>query len=500
MFSKNFSPTTIGVLAICVLIVSTGCSDEVTAGDCPDDEEWNPIAQECAPPDEAPSPGEDEDPDDDDDDGEDHDDNNGEDNPCATGQSTSISGTVTIPSGELPLPEVAVYVPEAGSMEPIETGASCMRCEDELSGTPLAHTTTNSQGDFHLTGVPNADEVPLVIEIGKWRRQITVSDVDPCRENPLDESKTRLPSHSGEGELPQFAVTTGSYDALECLLRKIGISASEFTTDDGDGRVHLFAGEPGPQSGNPDGPNTVYPTNSFDNSLNDGADFTPAVDWWDDLDNLRDYDIIIHSCDGDIDGNIDAKSQQARQALHQFTEIGGRVFLSHWHNIWLDEGPSDFQDIADWGAGYALGSETQTGQIVDEFPKGEMLKEWMYDTGTEPAGEFTINEARGTVDWLNEDIAQEWIWIDDTGLLGRGRFSQYFSFNTPVHAEEEDQCGRVVFSDIHVAAEDESSEDTPFPTGCTTAQLTDQEKALVFMLFDLSQCIIDDGKKKGGPL
>lgn len=481
----------------CLMLVA--CSDDVGSGpgDCPEGETWNPISETCTVGgDDHQQPGTDA--------GDPSPDDAGGDTdgvyqgPDAAGgcvgleceqvqcdpdeTQTALTGTVTIPSGTLPLPDVTVYVPET-PLQPINHGASCVQCGAELSAEPFVDTQTDVNGHFDLRDVPVGEDVPLVVEIGNWRKSATIQEVEPCAVNTVDPIKTRLPRNTDEGEMPQIAVSTGAWDAIECLIPKIGIDKSEITTDDGDGRVHLFTGEGG--------------TDRFDDTMNDGAEFTDAYSWWTEAENLLDYDILINSCEG----SAYDKGDGAYEAFQEFVDDGGRAFLSHWHSVWLRDGTSDMQSVADWGSTGAPGGfdERATGFINDSFPKGERLQEWMYSTGTMPEGEFEIQDVRGSVGSLDEDLAQDWVSVFDEPFMGSGidEFIQYFSFNTPVGVDDDQQCGRVVFSDIHVSADDDSSPSHPYPTGCTTEGLTDQEKALVFMFFDLAACIIPDDKKKG---
>lgn len=482
-----------------------GCSEEVDQGTrCGEGEVLNPVSGNCTV---DTGTGGDSDSDSDgvgDGDGVGNGDGNGdgpgEIHSCGAGNPpTLLSGTVRIPSGELPLPGVSVYVPR-NEPAPIETGAECRPCDSELREfDAVAHGTTNLSGDFLLSDVPAGTNIPLVIEVGKWRRQVVIPEIRACEHNIIDDLElTRLPRNSEEGDIPRFAVTTGEFDAMECLFRKIGIDDSEFSTEAGDGRVHLFAGRGG--------------TDRFANTMNNGASFTRGWDWWDNLENLMEYDIVVHSCEGNA--YLSDKSTQARQALLDFTESGGRAFLSHWHKVWLRDGPADFQSVATWMSQEAItgaGLEPEMGYIDNSFFKGQQLEDWMHLTGTEPRGEFPIRDTRGSIESINEAFAQQWIWIEPGEFelpgfpgLPPGLFPdpldemvQYFSFNTPVTAPEEDQCGRVVFSDIHVAAGDTSSVEHPFPNGCRNEALTPQEKALVFMLFDLSRCIISDKSSAG---
>ena len=396
---------------------------------------------------------------------------------------TTISGTVFAPNGTLPLYGVQVYVP-LHDVGDLPSGAVCSKCADTPLGDPIASTITGTDGTFQLTDVPSGTDIPVVIVSGKWRRIIRVSTVPQCTttavaavDTTFPKSATDMTPNTVSVNMPKIAITTGSADALECLFRRIGIADSEFVVGDaGAGHVQLYNGNGASKIGT-----TTMPD---------------AQTLWGDTDKMKTFDAVIFSCEGAQ--NPGKKPQGALDAVKAYADFGGRVFASHWHNIWIEgstqgggnQKPAVWPTIATWNnSGDTFGPDDD---LIDEMnnPKGVSFAAWMKvvePTSMQDHVAIQSGTGKNTVTSVDTMKAEQWTtWPHKSGATV---VPQNFQFTTPNEVDENDRCGKVVFSDMHVASGSSSSSGTPFPGGCASGALTAQEKALAFMLFDLSSCV-----------
>ncbi len=432
-------------------------------------------------------------------------------NVACSGTGTSISGKVYDPAGKNPLYNVTVYVPQA-PLTPlpkgVPTGANACSCGALFTSGAVVSTSTAEDGSFTLPNAPVGANVPLVLQVGKWRRQVTIN-VTQCQDNPQPDKSLAflgtLPAGDTNDNIPDIAVSTGSADSLECLMRRIGLPTTEYVAGNGTtGHVHVFSGGNTGMGGGGNGAGTP------ENPPMTGA---PAsyTDLWMSQDQLMPYDIVLLSCEG-------GETYKANPpALESYLNAGGRVFASHFHYSWFAGPLSSMQAYTapmDWGTNIATwvaggGNDGgPIGGIIDTmlngsmmpFPKGVSLQKWLTNVmalgqNMVAAGELSIYDPRynATVAATNTS-SQAWITSDATGMAGS---TMYLSFDTPVNAPPGDggvpaYCGRAVFSDLHVAGNPATKDKAPPPDGCADADLSPQEKALEFMLFDLSSCVIPD--------
>jgi hypothetical protein len=266
---------------------------------------------------------------------------------------TSISGTVYAPNGTDPLPNVLVYVPN-GTVDPFTTGASCVASGQPVSGSPLVSAVTATNGTFTLTNMPVGTNIPLVIQIGKWRRQVVIPTVTACVNTAVPAALSHLPTSQAQGDIPKFAIVTGSSDAVECALRKVGILDSEFTDPSGAGRINLYqgSGKPGAEI------DASTPTETTLEASQAAMDA---------------YDAVMFGCQG---------AEYAETAAHQttlidFANAGGRVFATHFEYVWLyNDAP--FSGTAIWNINQAAPTPDPGTGIVDQsFSKGVQLAQWL---------------------------------------------------------------------------------------------------------------------------
>ena len=398
---------------------------------------------------------------------------------CPGTGTTRLTGTVTAPGHDNtatwgtpdPIPNALVYVPNA-AVQPFTSGVTCDQCGDSVSGSPLVTTVSGIDGKFSLDNVPCGVPIPLVVQLGRWRRQVTLPAVTCCTTTAVATTQTRLPRNKTEGDIPSIAVVTGSADPMECVLPKIGIDTSEFTQPTGTGRVNFYQYNGVTLSG-------TTPT---------------AASLFSNLATMKKYDLII------IDCQANAYDQSAYyNNLLNYTASGGRIYATHYGYSFLhgqrQTAPPTLNTAWSATAGWKVNQSTPPDQnaVIDQtFAKGVTFANWLKQVAGGTLGQIPVQQVRHDFDSVVAP-SQQWMYGTKPTSTTTKNFPMHYTFNTPVGQPPANQCGRVMYSDFHVSTG--ASGTGTFPASCnlgTGKPLTAQEKVLEYMLFDLTSCIKSD--------
>ena len=437
-----------------------------------------------------------------------------------TSCTTTITGKVYDPSGyaasptsqnNVGLANVSVFQP-AGALTPLTDnpagGPACDTCAS-LSSPALASTVTNPDGTFTLTGVAPGPSQSLVVQSGRWRRQFSVGAVTACGTHAVPNGDARLPRNRTDGlggvaDIPRLALVLGAAETLECFLRRVGLSDSEFARGANDyaaaiakpQRLHLYRA-----SGWSAGAGTPSLA-----TLMSATGPLPA------------YTAVIGSCDyGNHLGTWQDLSKtpagsSAHDRLIAYANQGGRVFMDHYvADAMLTDGiaPWNGAGVATWDSASGTPS-TKKVRINNTTPGQQSLYQFLnaanamatygapYIPLIDPrfqvysAGTNAIEWIRGLESWT-APTPDEWVGTP------AGDHAMSVSFETPLGAAAGAECGRVIFNGMHVSQSRAPSYPTTsgqtFPNQCTGypgagASPSAEELALEYQLFQLTACAI----------
>ncbi len=404
---------------------------------------------------------------------------------CADGGTTTLTGVAYDPAGNAPVVGAVVYVPTTRTMlAPFSPGipSDCTWCSDpsKLPGGVVASAVTGADGSFSLSNVPAGASIPLVIELGKWRRQLVVSQVNACGSNAVDASLTRLPGKQSDGDMPRIALGTAC-DMFECLLRDFGWDDTEFSAPGGTGSVQLY-----PEAVYGAWPGPGVPLDAGADGGDAGIGPPPGLQTPDalmaDAGLLATYDAVILGCD--CAGT--ARSATELSDLAGYVGAGGRFLTSHFGYEWLYQN-APLSPMATWNVLAGTNPEV-TATLVDGGLPVQEFDRWLTNLDASVDGSMVIQSPR--VDLGAETPATSTVWMTQP-FVSDGGLSVPLQVSTDVPIGSAGACGRVHFLDYHASLAPAAK--LQFPAECALpgdsfSPPSPNARAIEFTLFDLLSC------------
>jgi hypothetical protein len=200
--------------------------------------------------------------------------------------------------------------------------------------------------------------------------------------------------------------------------------------------------------------------------------------------------MVINSCQ--CDEEKQEKGPAAFAAVTQYLNSGGRMFNTHYSYDFLKFSPDPMLASEVVPAVRATPhtipqSWPGPAVIIPSFPKAQALADWIkFLDPSLPFRQVPIQDAFGNLTGAN---AQVW-------ALDIARRPLFVTMNTPLAAQPDQQCGRLVDMDTHV-----TDEEKPMVTDLAQCEktLNKAENVLAFMLFDLAACIQEDTRPPAPP-
>ena len=341
------------------------------------------------------------------------------------GVTTTVSGTVYAPNGTDPLYNALVYVPNGGAaptygVTAFTSGVHCGQCGSEVSGSPLVQHHDRADGTFTLQNVPVGTNIPLVIQVGRWRRKISIPTVTACANTALGPRTPGCRRSSQGRRSPPGVVPRGrqrhggqhpAHGVRHGFGRRPGVRAAQDRhrpepvqqpgSAGGTGRVRLYGGRRGPAPGRSSRRRRRRRTSS---GRHPGR--------------INQYDMVFFPCQG----NESQKTAAQQQVVVNYTTAGGRIFATHYSYVWFiapnpNTWVNPFLATANWAPNGGSPAD-QVGYINTSFTRGHALAQWLQTIGASTTyAQMPLNTLRYDFKGV---VNPSLLWVSLGGPADRG--------------------------------------------------------------------------------